>query len=518
MEGAALSNAVYGAVFTVAALLCVGAVHAARLVSLRWGAVDRGGGRRVHQGEVPRLGGLGIYAVWATLTILALAVCNDTEQGRKITGILLGALLLLAVGVYDDIRSAGVKLKLAAQVAAAFLVYLFGVRIDVLTNPVGALFRLGWLELPLTVFWLVVITNAFNLIDGIDGLAATTGITICAGMALLYMGPDSLGRLTIVILAGALVGFLRHNFPPARIFMGDSGSQSVGFLLGAFSLLSFAKATTLAALVLPIIVFGHPLVDTAYAVLRRYHRGQSLGLADREHIHHLLLDRGHSHRSALGILVVLNLGLLTLVLFLANLKLPGIVVIIALLMIPAGVLFRIARHVLAGGSVREEALAFFMNGERRRVLHQARLFRRAAPAAGSRAKLAELIGAFARETELVGVRIVLRGPEHNELSLFGDDTPVAGNHVRVCVTLGRKGSRVEQLEVSVNRDSEGLRCLSDAAGALADGVRGYLERSAAATGSAEELDTAAAPTRPAERPGDAAADVSFIDTRGCGSL
>lgn len=481
-----MSSVVYGAVFAVAALLSLGAGHASRFMALRLGAVDHGGGRRVHQGAVPRLGGLGIYAVWAGLALVAVVVVGDPVQARKMIGIMLGSLLLFGVGAYDDVRSASVTLKLAAEVAAAVLVFLFGVRLDVLTNPVGDLFRLGWLELPLTVLWLVVITNAYNLIDGIDGLAASTGVTICVGMALIYMGSDTLGPLAIVALAGALAGFLRHNFPPARLFMGDSGSLSVGFLLGALSLLAFAKATTLAALVLPVVVFGHPLVDMAYAVLRRYHRGQPLDLADREHLHHLLLDRGYSRRAALAILVVLNACLLGLVLSLADRRLTGIVLVLVLLAIPAGVGFRILRHIVAGGSVREEALAFFMNRERRRVLHLARLFRRRAPGAADRAECDEMIRTFVRETGLSGVRIMQRGAGTPEAVLFRDDNPASESRVSVCVTVVGGGSSLELLEVSVNRDTEGLKSLSDAAGALADGVRGFLETGAAVRGETKQ--------------------------------
>ena len=471
-----MSNVVFGAVFTAAAVLSLGAVQAARAISLRLGVVDHGGGRRVHVGDVPRLGGLGIYAIWAALTVAALVFSGAPLRSPQLIGILLGSLLLVAVGWYDDVRSASVRLKLAAQIAAAVLVFLFGVRIEVLTNPVGEVFRLGWLELPLTVLWLVVITNAYNLIDGIDGLAATTGITICIGMALLYTGSDPLGRVAIVALAGALAGFLRHNFPPARIFMGDSGSQSVGFLLGSLSLLSFAKSTTLAALVLPLVVFGHPLVDLAYAVLRRYHRGQSLGVADREHLHHLLLDRGYSARAALGILGLLNLGLLALVLYLANQRLSGIMVVLALLTIPAGVVYRIARHIFAGGSVREEAMAFFMTRERRRVLYEARLLRRATDAAGNRADLDEIIRLFVRKAGLSGVRVVLRTAGGGDQPLFLDESPSTGSRISVSVTVVRHGgSNFELLEVSMNRDNEGRATVSGAAAALAGVIREYLE-------------------------------------------
>lgn len=483
-----MSSVVYGTVFAVAALLSLGAVQAARAVSLRIGAVDHGGGRRVHQGVVPRLGGLGIYSVWAGVTVAAVAFSSDAALNSRLIGILLGSLLLFALGWYDDVRSASVSLKILVQVAAAALVYLFGVRIDVLTNPVGEAFHPGLMGLPLTVLWLVVITNAYNLIDGIDGLAATTGITICIGMALLYTGADSLGRMAIVALAGALAGFLHHNFPPARVFMGDSGSQSVGFLLGALSLLSFAKATTLAALVLPLVVFGHPLVDLTYAVLRRHYRGQPLGVADREHLHHLLLDRGHSARSALGILVVLNACLLALVLWLASTRLSGMVVFLALLTIPAGVLFRIARHALAGGSVRDEALAFFMSRERRRELHTARLARRAVPAADSRARFDGMIGSFSRESGLAGVSVVLRGAGRDERTLYRDDFPEGKSRVSICVTVVREGFDFELLEVSADREGEGRLSRSHAMAALADRVRGHLER-----GESADFLTRAAP-------------------------
>jgi UDP-GlcNAc:undecaprenyl-phosphate GlcNAc-1-phosphate transferase len=495
-----MSPLVYGAFFCVAALLSLGAVRASRVVSLRFGAVDHGGGRRVHQGVVPRLGGLGIYAVWAGITIAALVFFSDPLLSRRLTGILAGSLLLLAVGWYDDIRSASVRLKIAVQVAAAVVVYCFGVRIVVLSNPVGDVFHAGWMDLPLTVLWLVVITNAFNLIDGIDGLAATTGVTICVGMLLLYTGSDSLGRLAIVTLAGALVGFLRHNLPPARIFMGDSGSQSVGFLLGALSLLSFSKATTLAALVLPLVVFGHPLVDMGFAVLRRYHRGQPLGVADREHLHHLLLDRGFSGQTALGILVLLNLGLLGLVLLLANSRISGILALLALLTIPAGVALRILRHILAGGSFRKEALAFFMSAQRRRVLYQVRLFGRMAPAAGSRSALDELIRTFARRTGLSGVRIALRVAGERERPLFRDEAHVSGNRFTVCLTVLRECSNFELLVVSMNRDRHGRGSLSDAAHALAAGIRGYLETEAAAGQLSPPVDETGAPAATARRP------------------
>lgn len=465
----------FGVVFAVALLFSLGLAPVSRLVALRVGAIDRGGGRRAHEGDVPRLGGLGIYASWALATAAAILWAGGGETLRPIAGIGLGSLLLFAVGFRDDVRPVSVQAKLATQVAAAALVFASGVRIEVLSNPIGASIRLGALELPLTVLWLVAVTNAYNLIDGMDGLAATAGVTICAGMSLLYAGPGAVGPLSIAALAGALAGFLRHNFPPATIFMGDSGSQSVGFLLGSLSLVAFAKATTLVALVVPVVVFGHPLVDLAYAVVRRYHRGQSLGLADREHLHHKLLDSGYSRRGALGILVLINIGLLGMVLHFANRRLPGLVVALGLLTVPAGVGFRIARHIWRGGSVREEALAFFANRERRRLLHLGRTFKKAAPAAGSAEELDRVVRDYVRETGLSGVSAVVRVAGGGERTLFRDDAPPAMNRAIVCVTVVRGGRAFSLLEVGANRDSDANPSLPEATGTLADGVRAYLE-------------------------------------------
>jgi UDP-GlcNAc:undecaprenyl-phosphate GlcNAc-1-phosphate transferase len=507
-----VSPVLYAAVFAAAALLSWWGVGASRALSLRLGAVDHGGGRRVHAGSIPRLGGLGIYAVWVVITVAALAFDREPLLTGRVAGILAGSLLLFAVGWYDDVRSASVRLKFGVQVAAALLVYSCGVRIQVLSNPVGDVFRAGWMELPLTLLWLVAVTNAYNLIDGIDGLAATTGITICAGMALLYTGGDSLGRVAIVALAGALAGFLRHNFPPARIFMGDSGSQSVGFLLGALSLLSFAKASTLAALVLPLVVFGHPLVDLAYAVLRRHHRGQPLGVADREHLHHLLLDRGYSGRTALGLLVLVNLALLVLVLGLSGSRLMGVVTLVALLTIPAGVAFRVLRHLLAGGSVRTEVAALFRSAEHRRARYQARLFRNVA-AAGAGQSLHETIREFALKAGLRGVRITLRVASQEERLLYSDETAPSADRTAFSMTVVGAGANFELLDVSVNNEGVAPGDRAGAVHALAAGVRDRLESEAdaAAQGSPAAGAPASSPPVPAARPGS-------VDTRACGNL
>jgi UDP-GlcNAc:undecaprenyl-phosphate GlcNAc-1-phosphate transferase len=284
-----------------------------RSLALRFGVLDQPGGRKVHQGSVPRLGGAavllailfpclggyGLDAYWA----------REIEQWiHPFLGLTLGSLIVFAVGVWDDIRRLPPWPKLAGEVGAALIAYAFGLRIQLLTNPFGLSWDVSWLSLPLTVIWLVGITNALNLADGIDGLAA--GITTFAAAVLFFMTVPTVYTLVPFLtapLAGASLGFLFYNFSPATIFLGDSGSLFLGFFLGGLSLWASEKSTIAFALLIPIIALGLPILDMIYAVLRRWHRGVSLGQADRDHIHHKLLEKGYSHRKAVIVLYGVNL-------------------------------------------------------------------------------------------------------------------------------------------------------------------------------------------------------------------
>jgi len=188
-------------------------------------------------------------------------------------GVLIASTMVFLIGLYDDFRSVRVRYKLIGEIIAAGIVYAWGVKITILTNPFGTAFVLGWLSLPVTVLWIIIITNAFNLIDGIDGLAAGTGILIAATLFFLLEGSDIHLRLTFALLAGSLAGFLVYNFPPASIFMGDSGSLFAGFLLASVSIISSHKATAMATMMIPVLAFSMPVIDMLYAVLRRYYRG-----------------------------------------------------------------------------------------------------------------------------------------------------------------------------------------------------------------------------------------------------
>jgi UDP-GlcNAc:undecaprenyl-phosphate GlcNAc-1-phosphate transferase len=209
----------------------------------------------------------------------------------------------LALGIYDDIQGAHAGKKLIVQTSAAVILFFFGFEIQRISNPFGSAIHLGWLSLPITIFWLVGLSNAFNLIDGIDGLAS--GVAFFATSTLLavalFLG-NILPSLFTAALAGATLGFLRYNFNPARIFMGDSGSLFLGFTIAAISIHGSEKAHAAVAILIPVVALGLPIMDTLLAIARRVYRGLPIPTADKEHIHHKLIQYGFSHRRATLIL------------------------------------------------------------------------------------------------------------------------------------------------------------------------------------------------------------------------
>jgi UDP-GlcNAc:undecaprenyl-phosphate GlcNAc-1-phosphate transferase len=222
--------------------------------------------------------------------------------GKLVSGILLGGSLMFLLGLVDDIYGLSAKFKLLVQVSIATIVYLLGVQID--SVPFFGGIDLGWLSYPITLLWIVGISNALNFIDGVDGLAGSVttinSITL-AIIALAMVPPNPIIALIGFILAGSMLAFLTYNFNPAKIFMGDSGALFSGFLLATISITGVMKAATLAIL-LPFLVLAVPIVDITYSSLRRIFKGQSPFVADAEHIHHKLLHAGFSQMKTVGIL------------------------------------------------------------------------------------------------------------------------------------------------------------------------------------------------------------------------
>lgn len=259
--------------------------------------------RRVHRRAVPRLGGVAIFAAIA-ITLAALPFVDNLvtqslgTYGSRLFVVLLPAVLVFLFGLYDDLRGTDARLKFIAQGLAAALFYALGGRIEALSIPfIGSVELPSVLSFALTVLWVVGITNAFNLIDGMDGLAA--GAALFASMVILVVSlvlGHPLVTVVTVVLCGALVGFLRYNFNPASIFLGDSGSLFIGFTLAVLSVQGAQKASTAIAVAVPLLAFGLPVVDTGLAIVRRFISGRPLFQGDREHIHHMLLARGWSQR------------------------------------------------------------------------------------------------------------------------------------------------------------------------------------------------------------------------------
>lgn len=265
--------------------------------------------RHVHAAPLPRMGGVAIYVSFVLSVGIAFAA-NTRRHGivpdasiKALLAILLPATVILVLGIYDDVRSASPYTKFTVQALAAGILYAGGLRIDAVPIFFG-LRHLGLtVGLPLTILWVIAITNAFNLLDGLDGLAAGSALfSTIVVFAVAVFSARSFVALMSIALAGAILGFLRYNFNPATIFLGDCGSLFIGFMLSAFALLGAQKSPTVIAVAIPVVSFGLPILDTSISMLRRWISGKPLFIADREHIHHKLLDRGLSHRQVVIVL------------------------------------------------------------------------------------------------------------------------------------------------------------------------------------------------------------------------
>ncbi len=258
---------------------------------------------------VPRLGGVSVFAT--ALLMLVLLILWDNQVAARVKaelplalGLAGAAGAVFLIGLYDDLRGAKPWHKLVVQCAAAIGLYSTGFRVELLTNPFTQHpTHLGWMSLPLTLLWLVAISNAFNLIDGLDGLAAGVGLFATVTLFLLAMlQAKSFVAAITVALAGALFGFLPHNFNPARIYLGDSGSLTIGIVLAALAIDSSQKGPVLLTVAIPLMIFGLPLLDVSVTTARRFLSGQPLFRRDEEHLHHRLQKIGMTPRGSVLLL------------------------------------------------------------------------------------------------------------------------------------------------------------------------------------------------------------------------
>jgi UDP-GlcNAc:undecaprenyl-phosphate/decaprenyl-phosphate GlcNAc-1-phosphate transferase len=259
-------------------------------MAIKIGATDVPNSRKVHQKIMPRLGGLAIYISF----ILGFLILQP-ESPYKLP-ILLGSAVIIVTGILDDIFQLPAKWKLIGQLIAAAIVIFSGVNLEFINLPFGGTIEFGIFSIPLTFLWIVGITNAINLIDGLDGLAAgvsSIGLITISGMAII-MGDTFVMSIGFILL-GSTLGFLIYNFYPAKIFMGDTGALFLGYMIAVLSLLGF-KNITVISLIVPIIILGVPISDTFFAIIRRLIHNKPLSAPDKSHLHHCLLRLGYSHR------------------------------------------------------------------------------------------------------------------------------------------------------------------------------------------------------------------------------
>jgi len=279
--------------------------------------------RKIHTTPVPRIGGIAI-AVAFFVPVFGLYFLDNsvseaylTNQNRVI-GLMGGSIFIIGLGLWDDIRGLRARTKFVLEVVLAIGVFYLDYRIDTISHPFGPNLELGFLALPVTVLWIVGIINAINLLDGLDGLAG--GVSLINVLTLFVVSlvmVNTLVGLTSIAMAGALIGFLRYNFNPASIFMGDSGSLFIGFVLAVTAISGASRYSTVVSLLIPILALSLPILDTTISVGRRFVAGRPLFAADRGHVHHKLLELGLSHRQVVLALyafcLMTGIGALTII-------------------------------------------------------------------------------------------------------------------------------------------------------------------------------------------------------------
>ena len=269
--------------------------------------------RRVHDHPIPRMGGLAIF------TGFVLSVLLFVNMSMQVMGLLLGAVIIAVMGALDDILCLNPWIKLGGQFLAALVAIRCGIVFDVISNPGfldgEATIPLGWLSIPFTIMWIIACTNAVNLIDGLDGLAV--GISAISSISMMIVSmilPAGIGSIPLILacLAGACFGFMPYNINPAKIFMGDVGSQFLGYVLSCVSIIGLFKFHAIITFLIPLLSLAVPLGDTIFAFFRRILHGQSPFHADRGHIHHKLIDMGMSQKQAVAVLYAISavLGLI----------------------------------------------------------------------------------------------------------------------------------------------------------------------------------------------------------------
>ena len=294
--------------FLIAVVVALAITPGVIFLAAKTGAMDAPDARKVHKKPIPRIGGLGIYAAFMVSMLTVMAFTDlSADVFHELVGLMVSGTMIVILGLIDDYTNLPAKVKLAGQIAAACVLVAFDVRIDFISDPFGDFLYLEVFAIPATIFWIVGLTNTVNLIDGLDGLAA--GVATIAAVTIFLVALQQDFLLVAVLtaaLAGAAIGFLYYNFNPARIFMGDTGSMFLGFMLAGISIIGAVKSAATIALIVPILALGLPILDTTFAIVRRYRGGVPIFKPDKGHLHHRLLDLGFTQRQAVLLMYVIS--------------------------------------------------------------------------------------------------------------------------------------------------------------------------------------------------------------------
>ena len=332
------------AAFAVAAVLSYFFTPPVKNFAHKVGAIDvPKDARRMHKKPIPRLGGLAIYGGFLC-SILIFGQLDET-----MLCVLLGAAIIVALGIFDDVLALGAKLKFVVQIVAAAIPVCIGdLQIGLFTNlnPLSdtPFVHLGILAVPVTIIWIVGITNAVNLIDGLDGLAVgVSSIAAITMLAVALLTGNMPIAITMAALAGACIGFMPYNLNPAKIFMGDTGSTFLGYMLATVSIMGLFKFYAVISFAVPFLILGLPIFDTANAIIRRVAAGRSPMSPDRGHVHHKLIDMGFNQKQAVAILYAISATLgLTAVVLTSSGEVKAIVLLLAVLvaiLVGAGIIY-----------------------------------------------------------------------------------------------------------------------------------------------------------------------------------
>jgi len=294
---------IYFIAFGMAFLISLLTTPLSKMIAFKVGAVDQPKARGMHDKPMPRMGGIAIFLGFI-FTVLVVTPSVEAFEWKQISGLLVGGMIIFLLGFFDDIYNLNAKLKFLIQVIAALVVIYSDIRIEFVTWPFaeGNILILEKISIPITLFWIVGVTNAVNLIDGLDGLAA--GVSSIAAICLMILSmfsPNPIGPVAAILmaaLAGSCLGFLPYNFNPAKIFIGDTGSTFLGFVLAVSSIQGLIKGYTAVTILIAVLVLALPIFDTTFAILRRIISRRPIMEADRGHIHHRLVDKGYSQKQA----------------------------------------------------------------------------------------------------------------------------------------------------------------------------------------------------------------------------